>query len=59
MYVYPKSGLKIRDADLKDHLPAEGREVPDNGFWNRRLRDGDVTLEKPATDVAATDTNEG
>jgi hypothetical protein len=25
-------------------LPKEGAEVPDNTFWRRRLKDGDVSL---------------
>jgi hypothetical protein len=24
-------------------LPKEGAEVPDNTFWRRRMKDGDVT----------------
>jgi hypothetical protein len=25
-------------------LPKDGAEVPDNTFWRRRLKDGDVSL---------------
>ncbi len=32
----------IRDPHTKVPLPAEGGEVPDNNFWNRRLLDGSV-----------------
>lgn len=54
MYVIPKSGIVIRDPDLKTLVPAEGREVPDTQFWQRRIRDGDVTVGKaPATRTAA------
>ena len=42
MYVKPAPGLTIRDPDLFDFLPADGREVLDTDYWNRRLRDGDV-----------------
>lgn len=42
MFVKPAEGLVIRDPDLKDLLPAEGREVPDSDYWFRRLRDDDV-----------------
>ncbi|MEO6920533.1 MAG: DUF2635 domain-containing protein [Collimonas sp.] len=42
MYVIPAPGLRIRDPDLLDHLPAEGRDVPESGYWHRRLLDGDV-----------------
>lgn len=47
MYVKAAPGLVIRDADLKDLLPAEGREVPDSPYWQRRLRDGDVVSATP------------
>ena len=31
-------------------LPDEGAEVPDNQYWRRRLRDGDVVrLDAPAS----------
>jgi hypothetical protein len=42
MHVRPAPGFTIRDPDLKDHLPQEGRDVPDSPYWHRRLRDGDV-----------------
>jgi hypothetical protein len=42
MLVKPARGLAIRDPDLLDLLPAEGREVPRNDYWLRRLADGDV-----------------
>lgn len=47
MFVRPAPGLKIRDPDLKDLLPEEGREVPETGYWIRRRRDGDVIEGKP------------
>lgn len=37
--------MTIRDPDLHDFLPEEGREVPDSDYWHRRLRDKDVTSE--------------
>lgn len=42
MFVKPAPGKMVRDPDLLDLLPEEGREVPSSDFWNRRLRDGDV-----------------
>ncbi|NKE43577.1 DUF2635 domain-containing protein [Roseomonas frigidaquae] len=53
MYVIPAEGLKVPDPVLRDHLPAEGREVPRDAYWMRRLADGDVieTLP-PAAPVA-------
>lgn len=45
MLVKPAPGLKIRDPDLKDLIPDEGRDVPETSlYWHRRLRDGDVVL---------------
>ncbi len=32
----------IRDPQTKRPLPPEGGEVPEDNFWLRRLRDGDV-----------------
>lgn len=49
MLVKPAPGLTIRDPDLFDFLPADGREVPDTDYWNRRLRDGDVVLAAAPT----------
>ncbi len=48
MFIRPAPGLKVRDPDLRDLLPAEGREVPDSDYWIRRLRDGDVIEIKAA-----------
>jgi hypothetical protein len=39
--------LVVRDPDLRDFLPPEGREVPDSMYWHRRLIDGDVVLATP------------
>jgi hypothetical protein len=36
----------IRDPHTKVPLPAEGGEVPDTNFWNRRLLDGSVVRIK-------------
>lgn len=32
----------IRDPHTKRQLPAEGGDVPENNFWVRRLRAGEV-----------------
>jgi hypothetical protein len=53
MYVKAAPGLKIRDADLKDLLPDEGRDVPDTDYWQRRLRDGDVVKADPPSPAPA------
>ncbi|QCO13995.1 DUF2635 domain-containing protein [Azospirillum brasilense] len=48
MFVKPKPGLMIRDPDLGDFLPAEGREVPATDYWNRLLHIyRDVVLADP------------
>jgi len=48
MYVKPAPGLVIRDPDLKDILPPEGREVPDTPYWQRLLHVfHDVELASP------------
>ena len=44
MNIKPAPGLKVRDPDLKDYLPDEGRVVPDTAHWHRLLRDRDVVL---------------
>ena len=44
MFVKPKDGLSVRCPIRGEPLPKEGGEVPDNIFWRRRLKDGDVSL---------------
>lgn len=44
MFVKPKDGLSVRCPVRGEALPKEGAEVPDNTFWRRRLKDGDVNL---------------
>ena len=48
MRVKPAEGRQVRDPVTKQLLPAAGRDVPDNQFWRRRLRDGDVVVETGA-----------
>jgi hypothetical protein len=48
MRVKPAEGRQVRDPVTKQLLPAAGRDVPDNQFWRRRLRDGDVVVETAA-----------
>ena len=42
LHVKPAPGLKIRDPDLRDFLPDEGRIVPATSYWHRRVAHGDV-----------------
>ncbi|MTK12703.1 MAG: DUF2635 domain-containing protein [Clostridiaceae bacterium] len=52
MYVKPANGLKVRDPFKKDHLPTEGRVVPDLDLdWQRLLADGDVVETAPPANV--------
>lgn len=59
MFVRPAPGLSIRDPNLLDLLPREGRDVPAIEYWHRRLRDGDViegaAPDQPAPDAPAHD----
>lgn len=51
MHVHTAPGIVIRDPDLLDHIPPEGRDVPETAYWHRRLRDGDVILGAPAPEL--------
>lgn len=46
LFVRPAAGLKVADPDRRDHLPEDGRPVPDTAYWRRRIDDGDVELVK-------------
>ena len=49
IYVIPKQGMMVPDPNVRSRnssdvrLPAEGKDVDDSPYWQRRLRDGDVT----------------
>jgi hypothetical protein len=47
MYVKAAPGLVIRDPVFLDLLPAEGRDVPDTPYWQKRLLDEDVVRATP------------
>ena len=47
LFVKPREGYKIPDPQLRDFLPADGREVPHDVYWLRLLQDGDVTEAQP------------
>ena len=45
IHVIPREGLKVPDPAFVTtpplrHLPPEGRTVEDDGYWQRRVRDG-------------------
>jgi hypothetical protein len=56
MYVKPAARtvegmtLVVRDPDLKDFLPPEGRDVPETMYWQRRLIEGDVVRAEPPSE---------
>lgn len=51
MFVKPGTeGLMVLDPVSYQYLPAEGAEKPEDAYWVRRLKDGDVVL---ASDPAA------
>ena len=55
--VVPAAGRSVPDPEAGDLLPVEGREVPDNAWWRRRLADGDVkhqSVETPSTKAGKT-----
>ncbi|CAM3376007.1 DUF2635 domain-containing protein [Pseudomonas floridensis] len=43
--VKPAEGRAVPDPQAGDLLPAEGREVTFNAWWQRRHNDGDITLQ--------------
>jgi hypothetical protein len=47
MFVIPKAGLKVADPQRGDFLPEKGRDVTENQYWHRRIKDGDVTIKQP------------
>lgn len=44
IFVKPKQGLVIRDPMTKYPIASEGMDVPENSYWLRRLKSGDVVL---------------
>lgn len=55
MKIYPVPGREgLRDPITRIKIPAQGREVPENPFWHRRLVHGDVSLTPPEAETVAT-----
>ena len=46
MFVKPKKGLKILRPDTRTVLSEVGEHVPKTSFWLRRLKQGDVSVER-------------
>lgn len=51
MFVKPAAGVKVRDPISRLHLPEEGREVPEDTYWTRRLAGGDVVRASPVDET--------
>jgi len=49
VFVIPATGLKVADQERGGHLPEGGAEVPQTSYWNRRIKDGDVTVAAKST----------
>ncbi|MBQ0955987.1 DUF2635 domain-containing protein [Serratia symbiotica] len=47
MFVKPAPGRVVRDPVKGTFLPGSGEQVPDDIFWGRRLKDGDVEKFDP------------
>ena len=47
MFIKPLQNYKVRDPILKDHLPAEGRNVDDSPYWQRRIIEGAIEVVAP------------
>lgn len=52
--VVPAKGRAVPDPETGELLAAEGRDVPDDTYWRRRLADGDVTIPTPTAKEAST-----
>ena len=52
MFVRPAEGMKILDPQTRRTIPETGANVPEDGYWHRLLRDGDVIATDPAPAAA-------
>lgn len=46
MFIKPVEGRQVPDPETSRALPEAGREVEATAYWKRRIKDGDVTVEK-------------
>ncbi len=58
MFVKPQPGLQVFDPVSRDNLPPEGRIVPRDPYWVRRLRDKDVIETVIGVEVEETETRQ-
>ena len=48
MFVRPKTGMLVRyENPTLGHIPAEGADVENSGYYRRRIKDGDLTGSGP------------
>ncbi len=47
-FVKPKTGLRIRVPETFQVIPDAGDDAPDSAFLQRRIKDGDLIIVKPA-----------
>jgi hypothetical protein len=52
MFVVPVEGLRVPDPFSGDDLPVSGRDVAENGYWFRRLREKSVVIGNPPNEEA-------
>ena len=43
-FIKPVSGVTVRDPETLEPLSESGGEKPQNGYWLRRLNDGDIEV---------------
>ncbi|CAN0621515.1 DUF2635 domain-containing protein [Burkholderia multivorans] len=60
MFVKPAEGRVVPDPEWGDELPADGRAVPRNAYWRRRVIAGDVVEgEMPTVQAAPVGADDG
>ena len=47
LFVRPAPGARVRDPETKAPIPETGVDVPNTGYWQRRIRMGDVVVVTP------------
>ena len=43
-FIKPVSGVTVRDPETLEPLSESGEKKPQNGYWLRRLNDGDIEV---------------
>ncbi|MCF5708346.1 DUF2635 domain-containing protein [Pseudomonas syringae] len=54
--VLPAEGRTVPDPEAGDLLPAEGRAVTFNAWWQRRYNDGDITIHTEQSPTQSAET---